>query len=377
MPPPVRLSRNITDFFRPFSQPRDNSIAQEALGGGLETEQGKQTRSGNAKRQLAHEASADFDRLDAKLKSGATSLIPLGQDLEDIARTPRSPDVVLPRSLVYTEGGGYDGAPSSSLTPLESNSLSPVDELEPTMNGRSSFYSTTSTKADHLRSFGEDSLASGSQRVVRNGEVVIANSDEDTDSQESFEDLDELLNLPKQGLEVPHVSLQPEITRTPYTLRSKSSTEKTKPGYNPRKGLSDTNKASLTVQTTTKTPRFSLQMLVAQTAADQAIEMAAQRAEDSLKTVNDDAARSLGIQKNLFGDGNEESLVRNIELGDGDEDRKNRLVRAVHRSQLLQREKTWSFFDMSGSDFGNSTVAFPDCSTQGKWATQLQGLLNL
>ena len=377
MPPPVRLSRNITDFFRPFSQPRETSDGQESLGGRSRTAQEDRTRPGNAEKQLHHETSTDFDKSDAKLSRGVANLVAIGQDLVNIGRTPPSPDVALPQTPVYKKGTGNDGTRSSSLTPLESDSPSPVEEVDPTFNERGSFHSTMSTKADYSRSFGEDSFASGSQRVVRNGEIVIANSDEDTDSQDSFEDLDELLHLPKQGSRMSHPSPQPETMRIPYTLRSKHSSKKVKPSYSLRSSSANAKTPGITLRTTTRAPKFSLQALVAQTAADQAVETAAQQAEDSLKTVNDDTTRSLEIQKNLFGGVYEEGVVRTAELGDSDEDRKIRLVRAVQRSQLLQREKTWSFFDISGSKLSHSTVAFPDCTTQGKWATQLQGSLNL
>ena len=371
----VKLSRDITDFFKPFSQPRDTSTTQIVPGRELGIDRRKLTRPVDEERNQELEASADLGWSGARPEVGVADDL-AGQCPNSNDRNTKTPNLVpLPQSPASKNERDYQDPRSSSLTPLESNSPSPVEEFEPILNKSGSFYSKVSSKADHSRSFGEDSFVSGSQRVMRNGEVVIANSDEDTDSQDSFEDLDELLKLPKQASKVSHSPPHSATTGMPYTLRSKRLTEKAGSNYSSGGYGANAGKISFTSRTTTKAPKFSLQMLVAQTAADQVVEKAAQQAEDSLRIVDDEAARCLGLQKSLFGDMGEEESVENVGLGNGDEDKKDRLIRAVYRSQLLQREKTWSFFDMSGSNLDQSAVAFPDCSIQGKWATQMQGLL--
>ena len=370
MPPPVRLSRNITDFFRPFSQPRNASSPHRSIEREPRTDHEVQTSSGYTEIEQGHQFSrgrSETNKQSRNSHSGSENNLGLGNELEILNKISPISDAGWPTSLAKDNGNAYDIARTSSLTPLSSDLPSPMEVMKPTSDEISNVCSTMPLNA-------EDSYISGSQRVVRNGEVVIANSDEETDSQESFEDLDQLLNLPTEVSRLSRSSPQPEVVETPYALRSKRTpAQKANSGPSLRSGLADTRNSKSATHKTAKIARSSLQMLVAQTAADQAVEAAAQQAEDSLKSLEDEQAARNSRHNGVFREEGEE-LVRNVNLGKGDEDTIGRLLRAVRRSEMLQREKVWSFFDTPSSDLGQKMVEFPDCRAYGRWASQMQGL---
>ena len=374
MPPPVKLSRNITDFFRPYSQPRDVSGLPREIDKKPSSDSTTRTSSRIAEKKPDHQISRTSCRSDERCKnsqSGGTNSITLRQESEVVGKTSPVSITARPTSPISSDRDASEDILSSSLTPLPSDSPLPMEGMESPVDGKSNCHSATLVKADASRSFGEDSFMSGRQRVLRNGEVVIANSDEETDSQDSFEDLDQLLNLPKHTSLVSRPSPQPELIKAPYTLRSKRlSKGMVEAGHSLRNGPSNARKLDST-RTAPKAPKFSLQILVAQTAADRAVEVAAQQAEKSLKCMeNDQTARSLRYNEIL--ENENERLVRNVKLK-GDEDTIDQLLRAIQRPEVLQQEKVWSFFEIPRSDSEQSKLGFPDYSAHSSWASQMQG----
>lgn len=217
--------------------------------------------------------------------------------------------------------------PDGSASQLKETLLSSVQDTSPKPAPEQSFQSSNGTIV------GEPSSGlsfNSSQRIVKNGkEVVISSDGEDTDSVASFEQLEDPLLM----------FLKPKPTAASETTEAEDNTGDSGMALRSRR-LKDTKK-SLNHSSKVSAPqyKFSLDDLVTQAVDDNETEATIAR----LKAVREDESSSkpdTPPSRQL----NEGMLTS--ALGDQDDELGlQRLLDAVRRTEALEIEKFWSFFN--------------------------------
>ena len=191
-----------------------------------------------------------------------------------------------------------------------------------------------------------DHTLPSSQRVTRNGEVMIKNSDGESDSDSSLEDPDELLrsyrnpnkSSPLTEPDLPHrASLAQRVTRSMNSSRKAIPKElPALPKY-----------------------KFSLGALIANAKKDDAAEAEVERALHLAKELDRKRATLEEVVN-----GNKRAIGTNAEelasmMKNEDSDDISRLVQAIQRTEALQFKKSWYFLE-PGSQL-SKTPKFPSC----------------
>ncbi|RHZ50447.1 uncharacterized protein CDV56_104861 [Aspergillus thermomutatus] len=240
-----------------------------------------------------------------------------------------------PQSSPLTEASSSflanDGSPQTPDGPasqLKESLLSSVQDTSPKPTPQQSFQSSNGTIV------GDPSSAlsfNSSQRIVKNGkEVVISSDGEDTDSVASFEQLEDPLLMfmkPKPTAASETTEIANNIGDSGMALRSRRLKD-TKRSSNP-----DSSKVSVPQY------KFSLDDLVTQAVDDNETEatiarLKAVRENESSSKLDTPPSRQLneGILTSALGDQDDELGLQ-------------RLLDAVRRTEALEMEKFWSFFD--------------------------------
>ena len=186
-----------------------------------------------------------------------------------------------------------------------------------------------------------------SQRVVKNGEIVIRNSDDESDSESSLESLDELLLFEGQN------SQREPACPTPQLLSSS-------PNRNPQDGRRmrirrRTNAGTVAVPVHSdpavqaKKYKFDLESLVKRKKQEEASMEVFTRASTMLRSLEQRKVSAHGAA----GTAGAASTTRPLDATfidvvmkeHGDEDELNRLKAAIRRTEALNHDKLWSFFD--------------------------------
>ena len=283
----IKKNGNITDFFKPFARasiPLKRSVLEETTSNAHER---KPSPLESPKLQ-----SAKHRRPTPELSSSGISTL-----------TPISSDV-------------------SAEPPSKTISDPPQPSKRPIQSASSSFGPST---------------APSSQRVVKNGETFIRNSDDESDSDSSLADIDEILRprkrikssspLTELGSSEPEFpAATPLPTKTP--LRSSRRLRN-----NTRRDASADKKY-----------KFSLDQLLERTERDNAEDEAYRRAlalanEVPLQQVLPDSNSGPGHPSNLL---TAETLASKIKVDDPDD--LDKLMQALKRTEALQLNSTWSFF---------------------------------
>ena len=172
-----------------------------------------------------------------------------------------------------------------------------------------------------------------SRRIVKNGEAMVRNSDDESDT--SLEDLDDLLG---EG--------RPSGRSSPKTSRELSSPddEMIHEKKHTTRGATRAKKKSLQSPyvhpVLPKKYKFSLETLLKHKDQDEASKNEFARAKSMLHTYEQD--RASANQKNgVFDTGLIDSVMR--EHGDADD--VSKLKSAIQRTEALEYGKSWSFFD--------------------------------
>ncbi|KAL9582581.1 MAG: hypothetical protein Q9203_005433 [Teloschistes exilis] len=293
--------KSITDFFKPFAFPRQNKRP-------LSTDQSEETRPSqisrstppkNSKNTTPEPAKASVEQHDALLTSSQSSLL---------------------SSLRNSTPRGLDDPPSQDHTlPLRDfGDENPVQ-------------SNASNRLDH-----QAPIFNSSQRIVRNGEVIIKDSDDErSDSDISLEDLEDLIAPRKRPLASSHPS-DSEI-RTPLSPAKTRS----KTGRSTRKGHRDPvpTAADSTPSTSTALPRykFSLGALIKQSKND----ADSQKKIDDAKHLLEDFEEQKPIPQGI------DDLLAALVGGQDEDDGtgKQDLKGAMERTEALYQDRIWSFFD--------------------------------
>ncbi|PGH02735.1 hypothetical protein GX51_04469 [Blastomyces parvus] len=175
------------------------------------------------------------------------------------------------------------------------------------------------------------SFSSSSQRIVRDGEVIVTNSDEDTDSLSDIETADDLLaQFLKRPISVP----SPNISSHSHT-----------PGKDPsgggaasRRQKYPSGRNSVKVNGRNELPKyqFSLDALVADAANDKATEAKVARIKKSLRPkVQPEKPRGVLRHDLLAAAVEDETDTKGIQ----------RLKDAVERTETFATGRNWMFFD--------------------------------
>ena len=296
-------SRNITDFFKPFAHPRP------------------------LKRP----------RLDDDTQDTITVEQPNSSSLKQ-----RHND----RDGSHRDNSSEKCLPTSSLTSLDSEdeSLASINVSEPMggndMPGKPKIM-------EHLK---EDlelqrSLLTSSQRVTKNGEVMIKNSDDESDSVSSLEDIDDLLVA---CISPPRLSppTDPDLPCVPPAKQSIHDEGKKSSHWTTERRKKTTVRPSAALPVMPKY-KFSLDSLVAQAQQYDAAEASAAQAQSIVESFDQEAGTS--NERPGQGAGGEVNIdagfVASVMKGRREKEDIERLMNAIKRTEALHWDKSWSFFD--------------------------------
>ncbi|KAI9809311.1 MAG: hypothetical protein M1825_002602 [Sarcosagium campestre] len=193
------------------------------------------------------------------------------------------------------------------------------------------------------RSSGSVPLSNSSnQRIVKDGKVIIRSSDdEDSDSDLSLMDLDQLLAIPR-----------PANAKTESLIPNRAKDDRLI-------ALENQNKRGLKRQRT-RHYKFSLASLVDHAEKEIASEADVKRAKIALK-VNDDEAGEGGNDTEAESSNNiDRSAVVSMVQEGQEQGNAQKMMNAVSRTEVLRRPKIWHFFDRDAAKRSSIHSPFPD-----------------
>lgn len=205
-------------------------------------------------------------------------------------------------------------------------------------------------------------LLTSSQRVVKNGEVVIRNSDDDeSDSGSSLDDIDHLLR--SRGLQNPAVS--PPLTElgssTPYLTERSSPEELGSP--KPRTRATTKTKDASHRPTVVRPPKykFDLSSLVQRSVKSETMEASIIMARKTLESIEQQKASKANRASEAWpqDDKIDEGLISSVFKTRSESNEVERLITAIQRTEALQQEKSWSFFETEEDDMLFKQPPFP------------------
>ena len=188
-------------------------------------------------------------------------------------------------------------------------------------------------------------VLTSSQRVVKNGEIIIRNSDDESDTDTSLDDIDDLLLARKSAM----VSSPPTEPDPPYLTSTRQKPQDI--------GTCTRSKTRGIVFATTPPFRslarpeppkyeFSLAALQQRSKDDKASEAGAAKArslidafEKELEMRTSDPNKPLSIGAKL-----DATLLTSIMQKSGDGDDMDRLMTAMKRTEAFHQGRSWSFF---------------------------------
>lgn len=332
-------SRDITDFFKPFAQsrnkrPRSVDDAEDTI-----------TVSSSRASKLPNNASPASLSKDVSVSSPKSGNIPRPGETTSITIRSPSKSTKAPTIQPFTSSfGNLDGSGDKSNWNHEASTDTAV---EAPISGEAS-----------------------TQRVVKNGQVIIRSSDdEDSASSASLDDLADLL-----GRREPSPSSSPLPEQSPPKIEPKEERNLRSRSKGARISMT---KAGSTALPSVTSYKFSLDSLVTDTVDDNEVEAGVAKARstfNALQEGNGEASSGSNSNKEL----NEDvlaSVVDQEEEGAGFK----RLLNAVRRTEALNQEKTWSFFSRRTSLQGRSPCEdFPCHAIKSTgWESVLKGELKM
>ncbi|MCJ1459499.1 hypothetical protein MMC28_009878 [Mycoblastus sanguinarius] len=275
--------------------------------------------------------------------------------VRQLLRTPHGSQGVDPQSKdpkSFDEMSGTKLVKSNSIDPgsqASSGRHADANQVNPTPPDNDT--SPPEVKLEQARS--QTPALSSSQRMVKNGEVIVTNSDEDASSDTSLEDIDDLLEArkPSRGINSPP---EPELPYLPSQRKADdeggSSTKRPPRGSARANKVASPLRSALPVMTKYK---FSLQALAKQRRQYEASKEGVAQANlllesyEQRKAMTDEEGR-IPSEKTIL----DVDLIKEVMKNHGDEDDISRLKIAIQRTEALNHSKIWSFFDdNSGESF--------------------------
>ncbi|KAL8741758.1 MAG: hypothetical protein Q9190_005671 [Brigantiaea leucoxantha] len=223
--------------------------------------------------------------------------------------------------------------------------------------------STSSSPLSSLRSLPSQPPATQTpshergQRISRNGEIVIKDSDdEQSNSDTSLEDINDLLVPPK--------SLATMLTAPELQLpRSPHSTSRFKVGdtASKRKGRRSPIAVHNSAMNSKVTPKykFSLETLMQQRLRDETSQATSDRARQMLASLDEKEGKKQGVAQGEIDSDLLASVVNGQDEEGGDVDR---LMMAVQRTEALHQESVWYFFKDKDEATNTTARDFPTVS---------------
>lgn len=203
-------------------------------------------------------------------------------------------------------------------------------------------YDTISRNADVLGS--QSTSLTSSQRVVRKGEIVITNSDDESDSASSLEDLNDLLLLEGRGPRGEPSQPDPQIPASPLNGKAEDGRRMS------------TRRRTRSDQTTVPPPsalpvqsrkyKFDLELLAKQRKREEASIGDVAEAKAMVNSFEQQKASAGGnagaaSTKRPF----DATFIDVVMKEHQDEDEISRLKAAIRRTEALHHGKSWSFFE--------------------------------
>lgn len=304
---------------------------------------------------------------------------PSPEDIPERPPSKRNSPLGSPRQIQCADENGQ----AEALGPVASRALhsasqeqrsQPGDNLaesDPTLpnlmaDGPRGVKSSMSTVPIHLSSNvapqisstpSSQSMLTSSQRIVRNGEVRIRDSDEESGSDTSLEDLDELLALfkPSRGYSRPK-----ELDHThPAEDDTGGSSSRRTTRKRPQASTKDSPLSSA-VTAMPKSYKISLDSLAKQRKQYDASNAGVAQAKSVLdlydqRKATTDCREPLKDKTGVL----EADLINIVMKDQVDGDDMGRLKTAIHRTEALQHGKSWSFFEDYPEEFSAQHDDFP------------------
>lgn len=215
---------------------------------------------------------------------------------------------------------------------------------------------TTSQTADVLSS--QCPSLVNSQRVVKNGEVVIRNSDDESDSDSSLEELDDLLLL--ESRKTQREPSCPEL-QLPSTSRNINAVDRRRISRR-RRTKTDTVivplNSDLPVQA--KRYKFDLETLAKHKKQEDASTENFSRASAMFRSLDQQTVSAAGAPGTASTIGPLDATFIDLVMKEhGDDDELSRLKAAIQRTEALNHDKMWSFFDEQAEEPLPEQAEFP------------------
>ncbi|MCJ1479420.1 hypothetical protein MMC13_008105 [Lambiella insularis] len=300
-------NRNITDFFKPFANPRP----------------AKRPRLGDDDSEL-HTPPPEPVRLPTRTLSS-----PAAQTSAD--KRPFSQE-----------------SATSSLSSLRSDGSTPYVPEKPPPRPEGC-------------SLPPSPVIASSQRITRNGETMIRNSDHDSDSDISFDDIADLLGG-KKSCSQSSPPTEPDLPQMPTGLRTRLITQ-SREGRSTRRRRDGEQSPRLD---SVPKYKFSLQSLVAQTEKDNIAEAETAQVRKLIESLEkrraalEATALEAKMDQNKSDGGISEQLLASVVEQQGDSSKIDKLMQAIERTEGPQRRKCWSFFDFVKPQIPQDHPRFPE-----------------
>ncbi|KAI4723977.1 hypothetical protein E4T49_08295 [Aureobasidium sp. EXF-10728] len=354
--------RTITDFFKPFAQPkvkrivagegRSASVPQNApaVATKVQQQQQQQQQQQSAKARFsmppARSASTNLRKIqvlpskEAKIDDPIPTPIPSSPPVYH-ARPARIPRELSP----LTSPESSPGPPSPPPT---------VPKKQPTMDPAVSSSSLSSLPI---------SSQSSSKRIIRDGMLAVTNSDSDSIDADSdpLDDIDELIRRKRLKMTPPATSSETPQRPSNSARELRSST---------RRDRLSISKSSL-AQPARKKYKFSMASLVASHNRDAKSIQKIQEYKDEYRQEMDLTARQ-EHELRQTSDMNAEEFAAHLQADDGDDETRERVVRAIERNDLLEKNVQYPFF-RHADPRTHLSKPFPDTSLSTQdWTSLLQ-----
>lgn len=322
---------SITDFFGSFTQPRQNKRPS----------------------QSSLEESRTTKRSRSSTPDITTEINSQPEALSDHPGTPNNDD------LGELRGRSSSTKITAGLSPHGSDS-----NESPLPNG-------LSAQSEGLPSGSQGPVLMSSQRMVVNGEVIIKNSDGESDSDSSLDDIDNLFGARKPASALR--SSTSTITSDPLSLDTAQQFGSVTRSKTRKATAARTLPLSSHVQDR-PTYKFSLGALKKQNKDNEAAEVGSVEAWSLLESVNKEARHHATSQFPTAETNNiDADLVASVLKEKREEEDISKLMTAIHRTEALHQSRVWFFFETKDDRTSNTMLTFPG-KLELRWHNILNGL---
>lgn len=359
-----KVNRNITDFFKPFAQPKIKRISatdERSVSGPHAPAPALTTKvhdkSSRASMPLA--TSVSSTARDTRVAHSHEST----KDLSALTPIPSSPPA-LPANL-HEAGARYprELSPLSSLASSPSPPPSPPPTVPKKQDTLVAPAMDPSVSSSSLSSVPVSSQTS-SKRIIRDGMLAVTNSDSDSldSSSDPLDDIDELIRRKRLKMTPPAPST--ETPRRPSTSARelRSSTRRDRPSIAKSKFMPPPR----------KTYKFSLASLVASKAKDDASKQRIHRYEEEHEQEINETARLERELKDAC-DLNPEEFANRLQPDEADPEKKERFVMAIKRNDVLEKDVKYHFFRHADPRTHSPKPFLNAHTSEDDWTSLLQG----